>query len=369
MAHDIDTSKGRAAMAFTGETPWHGLGQRLTETATVEQWTVEAGMDWEALSAPVQFVDQHGTLVKMPEKQVIYRSDTGDALSVMGGRYRIVQPREVMEFFRDLTEQGGWKLHTAGVLDGGRKMWALARNHTEGDVVPGDRVKGNLLLATSLDGTMPTVAAMTAIRVVCANTLRMALQGSFVTAGNGRLGKVRDGQRALKVSHRSQFDAAAVKAEMGVARETFDDFMSKARAMADMPCHVEEARAILRRIFGEPHQSRGATPTSDGVSMLTVNRNLASVEPQSELARLLAKDSGGRVTEQKSVARALALFSGEGRGANAEGVAGTRWGLFNAITEHVDHEQGRTRDARLQSAWFGRGDGFKQAALSELLKA
>lgn len=375
MAHELSFKRGgKAEMAYVGETPWHKFGQRLTEGAPLEVWKTEAGFDWQALSAPVQFTHA-GELHTFGDKQVIFRSDTGAPLSVMGDGYKIVQPAEVLEFFRDLTEQGGWKLHTAGMLRGGRKMWALARNHTEGEVVDGDQVKGNLLLATSLDGTMPTVACMTAIRVVCANTLRLALDGAFMRSRNQRLGAVKDGQTAVKVSHRSQFDAEAVKRDMGLARDAFDVFMAQARVLAQEPCDMEEAREILRRIFGQPHQSRGATKSAtDGRALLTMNANagaaLAATEGGSLLSSLLAKDNAtGEMREQKSVARALALFAGEGMGATHAGVQGTRWGLFNAITEHIDHEQGRTAETRLESSWFGRGDDFKQSALVELLKA
>ena len=93
MAHLIaKTANGRDAMAFVGETPWHGLGQRLTRGATLEQWRTEAGLDWQAQTAPVEFVRSDGSRVTMGGKQVLYRSDTGAALSVMGDGYQIVQP-------------------------------------------------------------------------------------------------------------------------------------------------------------------------------------------------------------------------------------------------------------------------------------
>lgn len=362
MAHDITTINGKASMAFTGATPWHGLGQRLTEGAPLEVWREQAGFDWSALSSPVRFVDTAGETHVMPDRQVIYRSDTGAPLSVMGDSYKIVQPGEVIEFFRDLSESGGWHLHTAGVLRGGRKMWALARNHTEGEVAPGDKVRGNLLIATSLDGSMPTVAAMTAVRVVCANTLKIALSGAFEQRGS-HLGKVKDGERAMKVSHRSQFDADACKRELGVARTAFEDFMGAARIMAAQSIELDEARAILRRVFGQPTTGkREAAPLSGSIAPAV------SIDGAGLLSSLLAKSPTGQVREQRSVARCLALFGGEGRGANAEGSAGTRWGLFNAVTEHVDHEMGRSADTRLDSAWFGRGHEFKSQVLELLTK-
>ena len=356
MAHELYTNKaGKTAMAFVGETPWHGLGQQLTQGAPLEVWTREAGFDWEAKSSPVSFVREDGVIGHMAEKMVIYRGDTNAPLSVMGSDYKIVQPREVIEFFRGLAASDGFTLHTAGVMRGGRSMWALASNHTEAEVVPGDRVRSNLLLCTSLDGTLATTAGCTHVRVVCANTLAEALGAGLKDAQGRNIGGKTSGAR---VTHRSVFDADKVKAEIGLCRSTFGRFIADAQALAARPVDMEEAREILRGIFGQPIKSRKLDTTPAGIA-----------------AAALAKASGGAVAamidirEQKSVARCLALFGGEARGANHEGVAGTRWGLLNAVTEHIDHEQGRTSDARLSSAWFGRGADFKSAAFQALIAA
>jgi phage/plasmid-like protein (TIGR03299 family) len=346
MAHEISIrANGHAEMAFVGTTPWHGLGQRVTEGAPLEVWAQQAGMDWKALEAPVTFqrADDQGTGT-VADKKVLYRSDTGAPLSVVGDGYHVVQPREVLEFFRDLTEANEWHIHTAGVLRGGRKLWALARNHTEGEVQPGDKVRGNLLLATSLDGSMKTIAAMTAVRVVCANTLRLALA---------------DTKDMHATSHRSEFDAGAAKRAIGVARESFATFMEQARKMADTPVHIEEARAILRELFGKPVILKAAPAKVSGGSI-----------DGSDFAQLLARPATlageERTREQRSVARALELFNGEARGSEHASAHGTRWGLFNAVTEHIDHERGRTSDNRLDAAWFGDGHDVKAQALKLL---
>ena len=68
-----------------------------------------------------------GSIHTFPEQKVLYRSDTKAALSVVSQRYQVVQPRDVLEFYRDLTKVSGYELETAGVMKGGRKFWALAR--------------------------------------------------------------------------------------------------------------------------------------------------------------------------------------------------------------------------------------------------
>ena len=110
---------------------WHGLGNQLTQKQPIEVWQREAGMDWQILESPVHFKSEvagHlGAIHSFPEQKVLFRSDTKAPLSVVSQRYHTVQPREVLEFYRDLTEVSGYELETAGVLKGGRKFWALAR--------------------------------------------------------------------------------------------------------------------------------------------------------------------------------------------------------------------------------------------------
>lgn len=350
MAHEISVrANGKAEMAYVGDTPWHGLGQPLTKEASIGVWAHEAGMDWEAKTAPVFFdphqdeeeEDRNTELMEIPGHKVIYRSDTEAPLSIMSSDYNIVQPREVLEFFRDITEQGGWHIHTAGVLRGGRKLWAMASNGESAAVGArgADKINQNILLATSLDGSMKTIAALTAVRVVCANTLSLALRS------NGE---------KIQISHRSIFDAQAIKRALGVSVATFDSFMEQAREMADTPVKLDEALETLRTIFGAP--AAKAVPSTAWMGALKDLGN-QPVIPDEEDAK-----------ESRSVSRVLELFSGAGRGADYKTAKGTRWGLFNAITEHVDHEMGRSRDTGLDSAWFGRGNGFKQKAL-ELLTA
>lgn len=395
MAHMIDTSIGRAAMAFVGETPWHGLGVALTEGASIAEWTRAAGFEWDALMAVPQFTRADGTVAEFGAKRIIYRSDTGAPLSIMGDRYNIVQPREVLDFFAKLIQGGDFKLHTAGVLNGGRRLWALAKNGHGGEIVKGDRVDQFLMLATSLDGTTPTVASFTGVRVVCANTIALALydaRAHLADAKNGTSGKA---PKAVKVNHRTVFDADSIHEQMQLAGGTWENFQQQATRLADTPCTLGEARDLLREVFGAPVGKSGRKAKqaadmaqtaieaardaakhagqTDGAATLAallagphVPKADAESDARDELARVLAK---GDEREQKSVARTLELFAGAGRGADHVGVKGTLWGLLNAVTEHVDHDQGRTRDTGLTSAWFGKGADAKADALQTLLAA
>src|ERR1700733_4483617 len=126
MGHDIDHSTGAAAIAYVGQTPWHGLGEKLEEGQSIEAWLKAARLEWDLQRLPVQYL-VNGCLRTMDDRFALVRSDTSEALSIVSGDYRIVQPKEVLEFYRDLVGPYGYTLETAGALNGGRKVWALAR--------------------------------------------------------------------------------------------------------------------------------------------------------------------------------------------------------------------------------------------------
>ena len=162
-------------------------------------------MDWRIESADVRYVasgDGLGSIHAFPDQKVLYGSDTRSPLSVVSRRFQVVQPAEILEFYRDLTEVGGFELETAGVLKVGRKLWALARTGQSVSLKGRDKVSGYLLLATACDGTLATTAQFTSVRVVCNNTLEIALG---------------DGSGSVEGPDRSQFDPQAVKRQLGIA--------------------------------------------------------------------------------------------------------------------------------------------------------
>jgi len=239
---------------------------------------------------------------------------------VVSDRYQVVQPREVLEFYRDLTEISGYELETAGVLKEGRKFWALARTGKETVLKGGDCVKSYLLLATSCDGTLATTATPTTIRVVCNNTLSVALNGAT---------------SAIKVPHRTSFDAQAVKKQLGVAVAQWDSFMYRMRTLSERKVKSHEALNYFLRVLCN----------SD-----------------------TAQDSGRGLTNERALKKVQAMYEGHGRGAELDAAKGTAWGLLCSITEYVDHEKrSRGPEYRLDSAWFGQGAVLKLRALDEAL--
>lgn len=100
-------------------------------------------MNWTIESSEVRYVSGSsgiGSIHAFPDQKVLYRSDTKAPLSVVSARYQVVQPREILEFYRDLTEVGGFELETAGVLKEGREFWALAKTGQTGALKGKDHV-------------------------------------------------------------------------------------------------------------------------------------------------------------------------------------------------------------------------------------
>ncbi|KVX99769.1 hypothetical protein WL10_28170 [Burkholderia ubonensis] len=312
-------------MAYVGQEPWHGLGHKLAPQQPIEVWADRAGMNWTIESSEVRYVSGAsgiGSIHAFPDQKVLYRSDTKAPLSVVSARYQVVQPREILEFYRDLTEVGGFELETAGVLREGRKFWALAKTGQTGALRGKDQVKGYLLLATACDGTLATTAQFTSVRVVCNNTLAIALG---------------DGTGVVKVPHRSQFDAAAVKRQLGIAVSSWDAFMVRTKAMAERKVTDSAADAFFRRVLTY-------TVTNPG-------------------------ERDGMTVNERAVRAVGELYAGRGKGAQLPSASGTAWGLLNSITEYVDHHRrARSDDHRRDAAWFGQGALIKQKAWDEALK-
>jgi phage/plasmid-like protein (TIGR03299 family) len=335
MAHMIDTTTGRAAIAYAGQTPWHGLGQALTPGASIDTWTHEAGLAYDVLESPVQYSTPAATeLQAWPARKVLHRSDTGAPLAVVSDSYNVVQPAQVMDFFRQLEDIGGFQLETAGALSDGRRVWALASVGDAAPVVDSDLVKPYLLLGTSYDGTMATVAKFTAIRVVCNNTITAAVGG--YSAGRVIKGESETNtgylKSAVRVLHSERFDADAVRLQLGIVANAWEGFLIQSRQLAAAPMDADAADTFVAELLRPYHTS--ARP----------------------------------VNESRAYVRIMQLFNGQAIGADLPGVAGTRWAMLNAVTELVDHERGRSNNTRMESAWFGAGAALKARAV-ELLAA
>ncbi|MES2280957.1 MAG: DUF932 domain-containing protein [Pseudomonadota bacterium] len=314
-----------ATLAYTGETPWHTLGHKLPAKQPISVWAERAGMNWQICETPVRYMTDSagplGSIKSFDEQKVLYRSDTQAPLSVVSQRYQVVQPRAVLEFYRDLTEVSGFELETAGVLKAGKKFWALAKTGKETSLKGKDLVKGYILLATSCDGTLATTATPTTVRVVCNNTLAVALAGAT---------------SAIRVPHSAVFDAQLVKRQLGIAVSQWDSFMYRMKTLTERKVKSHESMNYFLKVMCQ----------TDGHS-----------------------DPAAGLMNERALKKVQAMYEGKGRGADLASASGTAWGLLNAVTEYVDHERrARNQDYRMDSAWFGAGANLKQRALDHAMQ-
>jgi len=321
MAHMIDTTSRATASYASTQREWHGLGQMMTAGASIEDWQREAGMDYKVQRSVIRYATERdltnaADFRTVDDKHVLFRSDTGAALGVVSDSYKVVQPTEVLEFFRDWANQGGLTIESAGVLFGGRRYFATAKLSDAVSVDGGrDKVVPYALLSTSADGSLATECRWTTVRTVCNNTLTMA----------------RKGAAAFKVSHRSVFVADDARAAVESAHAEFGAFMTAARYLATTKMNAKDAEDMTLRLLMR---------TNEEVTRASAGFN-----------------------------RIMGLFNGEGKGSNFETAHDTAWGWLNAVTEYADHHiRTRSDENRKASALWGAGDALKAKAL-ELVSA
>jgi phage/plasmid-like protein (TIGR03299 family) len=321
MAHQLDTISRATVSYASTQREWHGLGQLMGVNEPIEVWQAKAGMDYAIKRGRVRYSTSHlqantlaSDLHAVDDKVVLFRNDTGAPLGVVSDSYKVVQPAEVLEFFREWADKGGVTIESAGVLFGGRRYFATAKLADAVSVDGGrDRVVPYALLSTSADGSLATECRWTTVRTVCNNTLSMALKG----------------KSAFKVSHRSVFVPDDARDAVEAANTEFSSFMTMARDLAKLKIDADKAEDMT--------------------------------------VKLLTKSSEAVARESAAFDRIMALFNGEAKGSDIETAHDTAWGWLNAVTEYADHHiRARTDENRKASALWGPGDALKQKAVALL---
>jgi len=158
------------SMFYVREAPWHGLGTNVGEALSSEEALAAAGLGWNVVQKKIYTEDWES----VPGFYANVRDSDNRTLGVVTHRYRIVQNREAFAFTDGLLGKGV-RYETAGSLRGGRKVWILARLPKQYRLAD-DRVAPYLVFSNSHDGSGSIKAAMTPVRVVCNNTLNLALR-------------------------------------------------------------------------------------------------------------------------------------------------------------------------------------------------
>lgn len=354
MSHEISHNKktGRDEMAWVGETPWHGLGTNLPENASFEEWIAAALPYTVRRSKLMYYADRAGKDLRVDDESVaLIRSDTGDRLGIVSSDYEVVQPYEMIEFFRDLSGEMGFKLETAGALFGGKRYWALAKID-EVKIAGWDKLVGYLMLSSSADGSRATEGRHCATRVVCNNTMSMALAETD--------------KKVYRTNHRQSFKPDVMKARLGLAADNFSKYVETVNALTKIKVSDAAADAFILKLL------RPSKNVIDAVNAQSPDDSFDSllkrpVGQATVVGSML--DDEANVRRPRGADNILALFLGAGRGSELTGSAGTAWGLVNAVTEYVDHwSTSKSDDHRFDRAMFGTGDQLKTDAFSTALQ-
>jgi phage/plasmid-like protein (TIGR03299 family) len=319
-------------MAFIGDRKdiWHRFGEQMSEGETIESWAERARLNWNAIKVPAiaalegesfEHIGMDARFAPVPGFKFLARSDNGHVLGYVSDGYQIVQPSEVLEWFRDyIANDSRFSLDVAGVLGQGERVWATAKFN--GDLtVAGENHTARVLMVTSFDGSLATRNKMVVTRVVCQNTLAVGL-----------------GEKTPNITtrHSTRFDAARVGRELGKLAQSTSRFKAVGDAMATVHLDANAMLAFFRQCL-----------------------DIADSEN--------VKDLSSRKQNQLS-----ALASAHDRSVSEGAERFTAWSALQSVTRYADHERStRGGDsenaARFESANFGSGEVLKQKAMGLLM--
>jgi phage/plasmid-like protein (TIGR03299 family) len=331
MAHDLTIRENGDVEFFSAVTKgWHQLGQTTEAKVTAAEAIKVAKLDWEVEQVPCLHQGIDGELLQVPDNYIVRRKDTLAPLSVMSSRYTPIQNQEVFDFADSIIGEGQAVWDTAGSLAGGRKIFMQVE--LEGKLFlnsnPDDTTVKKILFISSHDGSKALQGMITPYRVVCQNSMNAAL---------------RNHTNAFKVFHRKNYQSKKDEAAkvLELAHAYFDDLQVVMNQLAESEVTTSYVDGFIGALLPA---SREEVPTR------TENR-------RNELVNLFQN----------------------GRGNNGR----TKWDLFNAVTEYVDHHSvGRlstTRtlrseasdnieaETRFERAILGSGALLKQRAMDLLL--
>ena len=298
MAHELETQNGKTSFASFREPAWHGLGTVFTEEKNTAEMLEAANLNnWNVRLEDME-IPAHLTSDK--QYQYVVRTNPTDntqtdVLGVVGERYHVLQNEDLFSF-GDLMLDGGGRWETAGSIRGGRVVFGSLALERETILDPNgvaDKVKTYLLINTSHDGSIAIQASITPVRVVCANTLNLAL--------NSIRGKKKSGiKQSFKIRHTQTANGKVQVAReaLGLANAYMDEFDLMAKAMIEQEISAKQFNDVLLMAYPKPD-----------------------------------KDAKGAIKKwEKKIDLLNDIYTGEFNGT----IANTAWGAFNALTERLD---------------------------------
>src|ERR1041385_8429945 len=299
-------------MFYVGSPPWHQLGVQLQNPATAQEAIQATGLDYKVKLKPVKTIVNRKHRI-VPNTFATVRTDTSGVVGVVGSGYEPIQNKDAFSFFDALVGSDEAIYQTAGVLGKGERIWILAKLPSYIRIGKNDIVNKYLLLTNSHDGSAVVRAKLTPIRVVCSNTLSVALSGNEQEV---RIKHTPNAVHRLREAHKL----------LGLSNHLYLQLDSIFNKMA------------LKRITEKQLQQYVKTliPSNPDAQHQTRNENIREA--------------------------ILELYE-SGQGADMS--RGTLWGAYNAATEYTDHVQSsRNPNKQLSSMWFGSGEKLKLRAFA-----
>lgn len=314
MAHMLEMKDGKAQMAYaeSAGTPWHGLGTRVSNDMSTEEMMKAAGLDWTVEKVPAYVTI--GGKKKPINKSALVRSTDGRIFDIVPDDWNEIQNHESFEFYREWVEAGDMEMHTAGSLNDGKRIWVLAKTKAKFEIFGGDVIEDYFLLSNPHMYGYSFEARSTKIRVVCNNTLTVALKDESTAA--------------IRLNHRRKFDVDEVKAMVGISKVKLGAYKELAEYLGSKRATPEAIVNYMKEVFP-----------------LTGNK----VDDEKRMAKL-----------SRPGTQALGFLETQ---PGAEFAKGSWWQAFNSTTYVIDHELGKSQDSRLNAAWFGYNRAKKTKAL------
>ena len=314
MAHELETQNGVASFASFREPAWHGLGTVFTEEKNTAEMLVAANLNnWNVRLEDVVIPN---TLTSDKAYSYVVRtnptdSSQTDVLGIVGERYVPLQNEELFAFGDNILDGGG-RWETAGSIRGGRVVFGSLALERETVLDPNgvaDKVKTYLLINTSHDGSIAIQASITPVRVVCANTLNLALGNIKRKKGSVK--------QSFKIRHTQSAEGKIqiAREALGLANAYMDEFDKLAHAMIQKEITAQQFNEIILAAYPKPE-----------------------------------KDAKGAIKKwENKVDLINDIYTGEFNGT----IANTAWGAFNALTERLDwhrNARGNSNESLLAAA-------------------
>lgn len=306
MSHNVET------MAYTNEVPWHGLGYKVDKAQSVDSMMKAAKINWKVDKQPIFLEDK----TQIDDRFALVRSTDQRVLDLCGKDYTPHQNRELFKFFDEYVKAGDAYMETAGSLRNGQLVWGLANLNASFKLKGNDEVKGYLLVMAPHVVGKASIAKLTTVRVVCNNTLDIALKDSS--------------SPAFKLIHRKEMSDDIIqqaKEQMGIARESLMSFKDTATQLQKLKLQLPEMVEVVSEIFSKSETTNELEEASFKVKQIIDCTQFAP-------------------------------------GAQPDNA----WGLLNGVTYWADHIASRTSDKRLANAWLGKTNKQKQKVLNRLME-